>query len=539
MKKRLIALMLSTLMTASVCVGCGGNDAAESSGTQSSQTASEGKTNDGAKEEKKEPVEIVYWYCNGVGVQEYTDEVEAKINELLANTEGYEHITLKLHPSKDYATDVALAQASGEQMDVVSVTFELDWTTEAANGAILPLDDLLAANPEITEDLPEWFLGYGVMDGETYMIPNYQQCANQYFFVTPTEWFEQSGYDYDEVQEALWAKDVEYFAQFMEDYTQSVREYTGLETKYNFPSALSHPYTWVQQSNRVYSIASGEGFYYNTETGKIECTYLNEKEQAAWRHEADLTAKEINYPNQQVQGLTEDVLGDIFKDESYVMYKVQGMGTTEMEAEKLKNTYGYDVTLFEFDDYFYIPETNAAGGVAISATTKHPEEAAQVLALLFNSKYEEIYNTLVYGLEGTHYTSNGDGTIETLEFSGTQGGADTTYCYHKWRGGNTFNAWLNQSMTQEQESFIVDVINEGEDNVISPIMGITLDYSSLENELAQIKALHSEYISSLRCGVYGKDVDSYISEFESKLEVAGMQKVLDELNAQVDAFLGR
>lgn len=536
MKKKLVALMLSTLMALSVFVGCGEKDTVDVD-TQKSEDVSESEASEA--EEPKEPVEIVYWYCNGVGTQEYTDEVEAKINELLAETEGYEHITLKLHPSKDYATDIALAQASGEQMDVISVTFELDWTTEAANGAILALDDLLAANSEIAEDLPEWFLGYGVMDGATYMIPNYQQCANQYFFAMPTEWFEQSGYDYDEVQAALWEKDVEYIAKFMEDYTLAVREYTGKETKYTFPSVLSHPYTWIQQSNRVYTITSGEGFYYNTETGKIECTYLNENEQNAWRKEAELVSKGINYPNQQVQSLTEDVLGDIFNDESYVMYRVQGMGTTEMEAEKLKNTYGYDVTLFEFDDYFYIPETNAAGGVAISATTEHPEEAAKVLALLFNSKYEEIYNTLVYGLEGIHYKSNGDGTIETLEFSGTQGGADTTYCYHKWRGGNTFNAWLNQSMTQEQETFIIDVINEGENNVISPIMGITLDCSNIENELAQIKALHSEYVSSFRCGVYGDDVDNYIDEFERKLETAGIQKVLDELNAQVDAFLGR
>lgn len=536
MKKKAVALVLSMVMTVPMFAACGTEGNVVSTETQ--KTENVGSETSEVKE-KKDPVEIVYWYCNGVGVQEYTDEVEDKINEILAQTEGYEHITLKLHPSKDYATDVALGQASGEQMDVVSVTFELDWTAEAANGTLLPLDDLLEANPEIAEELPDWFLGYGVMDGETYMIPNYQQCANQYFYATPTEWFEQSGYDYDEVQEALWAKDVDYIAKFMEDYTLAVREYTGKDTKYNLPSSLSHPYTWIQQSNRVYTITSGEGFYYNTETGKVECTYLNENEQNAWRKEAELTAKGINYPNQQVQGLTDNVLGDIFNDASYVLNRVQGMGTVEMEAEKLKNTYGYDMTLFEFDDYFYIPETNAAGGVAISSTTEHPEEAAQVLALLFNSKYEEIYNTLVYGLEGIHYTSNGDGTIETLEFSGTQGGADTTYCYHKWRGGNTFNAWLNQSMTPEQETFIVDVINEGENNVVSPIMGITFDVSSIENELAQIKALHSEYVSSFRCGSYGDEFETYLDEFERKLDTAGMTKVLEELNAQVDAFLGR
>ena len=144
MHKKILALLCATAMTASLAA-CGqepANKEVESIPSTSTETqqASEEVV------EPKEPVEITFWYGNGVGVQEYTDEVEAKINEMLAETEGYEHITLRLHPSKDYATDIALAQSTGEQLDIYS-TVSLDYVTEAKNGAIIPLDDLLAANP--------------------------------------------------------------------------------------------------------------------------------------------------------------------------------------------------------------------------------------------------------------------------------------------------------------------------------------------------------------------------------------------------------
>lgn len=536
MHKKILALLCATTMTLSLAA-CGqepANQNVESTPSTSTETQQASEV----VEEPKEPVEITFWYNNGVGPQEYTDEVEAAINELLAETEGYEHITLRLHPCKDYATDIALAQATGEQIDVLS-TSGLDYVTEAVNGAIIPLDDLLAANPEITAELPDWFLSYGKVDDEIYQVPNYQQLANSYFWVTPTEWFEASGLSYDEIQQAIYDRDAEKIAQFFEDYVVSVRKTTGKDTKYLFPSLYAYPHNWYYASNQLYHISNSEKFYYNLETGKVECTYLSEPTQNAWRQEAEWYLEGYNYPDEITASITSDKLGDIMEDVSYVMARVEGYGTVEMVKKNCDETYGYDCTVWALQDKYYIPETNAAAGVAISATSEHPEDAAMVLALLFNSKYADIYNTLAWGLEGTHYEDNGDGTIKTLEFSGSQGGADTTYCYHKWRGGNTFNLKTNQSMTPEQRDYLLEVVNEGEDNIQSPLLGLTLDTSTVANELAQIKSLHKEYINSLKYGVYGEEIDKYIDEFVGKLEAAGIQKVLDEFNAQVAAYLGK
>lgn len=534
MMKKLVAFLCATLMVMSL-VACGSKEA--SNEVVENVEVSENEEVEEVAEEK-EPVTISFWYRNAVGEQQYTQDVEDKLNEILASTEGYEYITIDLVPcGREYATDIALAQTSGVQLDVVS-TAMLDVVTEINNGSFIPLDDLIANNPEITSDLPEWFVDYGKVNGEMYYIPNYQQCANQFFWFTPTEFLENSGYTYDEVQEILLSKDVDKVAEFYENYITAIREYTGSESIYLCSDKVSNVRYWEQPSNSIYEVDWFGRFYWDEANDKINFTDLNEDIQAGYIKNGELYENGILYKNAETD--TEFCLdANLLSDQSYAFNFCQSYGTTDMVAESYSASLGFDVSVFEVHDYVFISNTNAAGGVAISATCEHPEEAAKVLALLFNSKYEEFYNTLCWGLEGTHYEKNADGTIKTLEFDGSQGGADATYCYHKWTGGNTFNAWLNQSMTAEQEDFIINEINESDNTVITPLMGFVLDTKPVANELAQITTIVKEHQQALRAGLKGNDTEAYLAEYLNKLETAGLSKVLDEFNAQADAYLGR
>ena len=540
-KKFLAVLCVLTMMASLVACGKTGDQPSKessNSATQSSEKQSSETKSSEVVEELKEPVVIDYWYCNFVGEQEYTKEVEDKLNEILANTEGYEHISINLVPCASYATDLALAQASGEKLDVVSLACLTDVNSQILNGAFIPLDDLVAANPEIAEDLPDWFLNFGRLNNQLWYIPNYQQCANKYYFWTPTEYFEQSGYTYDEVQEILFEKDFEKVAKFFEDYILAVREYTGKDTKYIWQDIISNRGVWIQQSNECLNIGSGAVYYWDIENECVAFSFDHEDIQKGWLQNGEWYAEGLMYEHSltDTERMSDTAMLD---DYSYVINYTSGYGTPEMVEEVYGSQYGYDVTAFDLHESVYISEKNAAGGVGISASCEHPEEAAKVIALLFNSKYSDFYNTLSWGLEGIHYEKNADGTIKTLEFDGPLGGANTTYCYWSWVGGNTFNACLNQSQTKEQREYIINEINESDKTIKSPLMGISFDTTSLETEIAQILAVIKEYVPNLKHGVMGKDTENYMNEFLDKLETAGVQKVLDELNVQADAFLGR
>ena len=545
MRKKLFAVLCAAAMTMSL-VACGNTNnqkTEESSAEVSKQSTAEVSQVQSSEpvKEVKDPVVIDYWYRNGVGEQEYTKEVEEKLNEILANTEGYEHMSVKLHPSNDYKTDFALAQTAGEKIDVF-VTFSLpDLTTQIENGALYQLDDLVAANPEIAEDIPEWLMDYGKFDGKQYYIPNYQQMVNQYFVWTPTEFFEASGYDYDEVQAMFLENDFDGVAKFLEDLTLAARKTTGKDTKWIHPELMPENELWLtsdQGIEDIYMTSKGSFFYWDNINQCVGFSDSHEMAQKGYLKNGEWNANGLIYENYLVDNKitsAQETLGEY----SYVMWQTQTFGTAEMAQKTVSERYGFDVTMFRLSETVTMPKNNAAGGVAISGSTKYPEEAAAFIALLFNSKYEEFYNTLVYGLEGIHYTPNGDGTIKTLEFDGSQGNAETTYCYWKWVGGNTFNAWLNQSMTQEQEDYIKNEINENPNNPKSALVGFALKTAPVETEIAQVNSVIEEFRETLLAGAKGKDTESYMKEYYDKLENAGLSKIIAEFEAQVKEFLGK
>lgn len=55
------------------------------------------------------------------------------------------------------------------------------------------------------------------------------------------------------------------------------------------------------------------------------------------------------------------------------------------------------------------------------------------------------------------------------------------------------------------------------------------------NELAALGTVSDEYLMSLVTG--SVDVDKTLAEFNEKLYKAGLQKVIDEKQAQLDAWL--
>ena len=78
----------------------------------------------------KDAVTITFHYINGVGEQQYTDVVEAKLNEIMQAIEGYEHISIDLKPYSldNYQSAITLAQANKEPLDIIN-TFELKFNT--------------------------------------------------------------------------------------------------------------------------------------------------------------------------------------------------------------------------------------------------------------------------------------------------------------------------------------------------------------------------------------------------------------------------
>ena len=233
---------------------------------------------------------------------------------------------------------------------------------------------------------------------------------------------------------------------------------------------------------------------------------------------------------------------NFLNDESLVYVFGNGMANTAEEVTKINiiNSNGIDLYQIPLQNEYYTTYSWAAGGNWITATCEHPEEAKMIIDLLNTEKGTEFFNLLVYGIEGKQYTKNEDGTITTLEYDGSQGGASCSYMTPGWMVGNTMNQYQNQGFISSYGDRYVELcssIGTSETTKHSLVAGILFDTTSVADEIAQINAVVTEYDTTLRCGIAGEEWETYYNEFLEKLEAAGVQAVLDCYNEQIQANL--
>ena len=163
--------------------------------------------------------------------------------------------------------------------------------------------------------------------------------------------------------------------------------------------------------------------------------------------------------------------------------------------------------------------------ISVGANSRHPEEAVKLIYMI-NSN-EELFNILVWGIEGKHYNIHEDGTAEEIEESGYNGIAALA-----WKYGNQFKSKV---MTGQP----ADVWEQTEEMNTkarkSPAMGFVPNTENLAAELANVTNVVSEYRAREQYGTAPRM--EYWNEYRQKLSAAGIETIRDELQKQYDEFL--
>lgn len=166
--------------------------------------------------------------------------------------------------------------------------------------------------------------------------------------------------------------------------------------------------------------------------------------------------------------------------------------------------------------------TNAAQSTvtAVNINSEHPEKAIQLFNYVFSN--EEIANLLFFGLEGQDYELV-DGRVKRLE-----------NCWNtpQWQLGNQFNAMLT---VNDVEGVWEETMKGNAEADVDALFGFVPNREPIETELATCEAIWGEYKDILMWGL--RDYTEAVPEMLSKMEKAGLNDVIAELQAQVDAFL--
>lgn len=471
------------------------------------------------------------WWYRGNGQQADTALVEEALNEKLHTYEGMENVNIGLNcfPASDYFTNVTLAMSSGKQMDILN-TVSYDLSTLLEDGVYIGMDDYLS--DEMKSTLPDWLWAMGTYQNEIRFVPHYQRAANMNYLITPKKFSEYYD-DFDKLRTALGNAqiDIKEIGTLLEEYLLAVRDAEPENTRYLRPIGKDIQY-FEDFNDRL--AANSIAFYNQSE--QIEHYMLTEEAQELMNVTAGWYEKGYLYPDVLTVDAAATLEGaNMLNAVSSIFTLNNQIGDEQTVSQAYTNMYGIDVIALPIKNEYFVPSNWAAGGDGVTISCEHPEKAVEFIELMNCEKGKELYNLVVYGIEGRHYEKIDDTHIRTFEYNTTQGGISTSYAALKWVMGNTFNAYLNQGASEIENELSLS-LNESDTTLKSKLIGFYPQKTTMQTQVEQISSITQEYQDALGSGVKGKDWRSYYAEFESKLKTAGLDEIKQELQNQVNEF---
>lgn len=496
--KRTTALTLAVCMGAFLS-GCGQKEAAPKE-TASNETRKEAEAE---SQDASEPVNLV-WYTPAQQVPVDMELVNEEVNKyLLDKINATVDITMMSYA--DYNEKMPVIINSGEAFDICfTSTTDNPYVANVARGAFVDLTPYLQKEgKEMYEAIDDRFWNAITISEKIYGVPSQKELPWASTLQFSKEVVEKAGIELPEKFNSL--EELEPYLAKMKEAAPDVKS-LGLDKKGMMPLFVSNYDMHIGNTVPVGTELSGDDVYkvknlMTTEEAKAFCKTMQEFYQKGYVPADSTTSPKKIRP-------------------ACVEY-----GNYQPYAEQIwERNWGYPVQSVPVAKT--IATTSSAMGSmhAVSITSQNPGKAVEFLNLMNTDAY--LKNLLTYGIEGVHYEKTGDTSIKLLEKS-------KDYLIPSYTMGNHFIGYTTDPDPVDKWEEFQAFNDEAE---IAPLFGFSFDGESVKNELAAVKNVSQQYYSQVFTGT-AIDMDAAIEEFNTKLEQAGIQKIIDEMQKQVDAFL--
>jgi putative aldouronate transport system substrate-binding protein len=242
--------------------------------------------------------------------------------------------------------------------------------------------------------------------------------------------------------------------------------------------------------------------------------------QAAVAKLQEFNAKGYIDPRLSIQLEQADALTDIRNNAKYLI----GSQTYAFGYDKQASaTRGIDSQWPPMSSAIVSTGSAQGAGFAISTYSRNPKEAMQFANLLYTDS--AIATLLAYGVEGTHYEKNDDGTINTLApYNDGE--------FRPWTNG-VGNIFILPPMKDNGPAYYEEYKAYNDAGVNVSAIGFIFDQTAVADEIAALTPISTEYMTTILTGAAD---DALIATARERLEAAGIMKVVEEFNSQLDAF---
>jgi putative aldouronate transport system substrate-binding protein len=457
------------------------------------------------------PVEVSYIYPGGIPSDLAT--VEEALNGLLKDRGVNATIVLTPVDWGSYTDKVNLMVAAGEECDLLFVAPWLapSYAQLIANGALLPLNDMLDMDAaELVASLPTGALDATTVNGNIYGIPNQQIWVKPFGPVVRQDLADTYEFDISTITDLAG----------LEPFLSAV---AANETD-TFPATsgafVNEVFGWdpivTQDAGVVVRFDDGDLTVFNGYASPEFADHV--ALMRAW-YDAGY------FPLDEVPGEDFNNLWQTGRFGSSLFEVVQPDISFVFEANR-----GFPVYAKALAEPFMSTASVSASMNAVCQTSESPAEALQILNLLNTDV--EFYNTLAKGVEGKHWVW----VDQAANVIGPGPDADGYAPGTDWMFGNVFNAFYNDPALAEQDiTGQTAALNAAAPPSVA--LGFTFDPDPVKNELAQVSAVVSEIGVPLYKGE--TDPAETLPEFLDALEGAGIGRIIEEAQAQLNAWAGR
>ncbi len=505
--KKFAAMLLAGMMSLSLLACGGGDDSRTPAGNDKSQTDEGGRSqaagaDQGAAEEGETAHLILY--MASAGNMEDAPMVANAVNDYIRPLIHAE-VELNYVNMGSYSEQVGLMMRSGEQIDVL-FSFEADTKNYIRQEAVMPLDDLLEQYGEgIVEQIGAENLQAAYVNDKLYSLPSLKDMAISRMFVYNKEMADTAGVDFSNVKQLSDLTDI--FAKVKESYPECSMFGGAGGNNVNFDA-----WTWDGLSNSLgvlmdYGNSLDVVNLFETEEYASICNLMHEWYQAGYIEKDFATSSETWSSRMQA--------GTAFG--GVTSYKPGAIASVEAQTGR---ECGYVILTDPLASTSTIVNTNWM----IPASSANPQKAMEFMRLMYTD--ETVANLLLNGIEGVHYEENEDGTISYI---------DAENCkyqdYLAWAYGNQFitKVWSGN------EPDVYEKTREFNDSAVkSKALGFSFDTTNVVNEITACQNVTSKYRASLECGEV--DPAEVLPQFISDLKAAGIEKIIQEKQTQLDAW---
>ena len=457
---------------------------------------------------KEEPVRLVWWMMTGSEAPADWPEVEAALNAYSAEKIG---VTCEF---KYYdANQIALVSQTGEYFDIA---FTSDWwndfATNVSMGMFRNIREDLDDYPALRDSVLKSAWGAAASGEGIYAIPHMKDIAAEVFWILDEEFFlKEKGFP---KETRISFSGIEpYLEAFKKDYPDDY------PIKISYGGLVSWQNALADWLNMTYLI----GLDWDAQGTDQEYVVKSALEIPAWQERLRTLHEwyQKGYINRDAA-----VCESMPRSQAGVVQSGQGW----FGAESIwSNAVRRPVYIAVFDGPRMSTSTVRGSMTAVSSFSPHWREALALIQLMNTDPWYR--ETARYGIEGKHYTRNGDGTVTRTPAGVASMSVDAYAQGHYTLGALEASSFPQISTDPFQWQ---KAMKHYESAQTSSVMGFAPDITPVESECLAIRQIIEEYRRELFTGT--SDPDVVLPIMLARMRTAGLDRVLAEFQRQLDDF---